>query len=306
MCASRLGASRQASTRAWPAEQQWVRTRTVSSAVSGCRAGRQKDVERVGLVSGDEVRLDGVVHPAVGDRGLGVVVLAHGITAEMDEGGMFVRLADRLAGVGWTVLRFSFRGHGGSGGTQRGVTVAGEMLDLDAAVGWAAERCGGGRLVLVASSFGAVPALLLSPYLEGRLGAVVLWNPVLDVRRTFVEPELPWGLENFGPERQGLLGSRGFLVVDGEFELGRVLFEEFRYYGDAPVRSFVSGTTPALVVHGDQDTYVSYEVARDAAAARANCEFHTVVGSDHGFDSREREDEAIDVTARWLDKLTRA
>jgi alpha-beta hydrolase superfamily lysophospholipase len=34
----------------------------------------------------------------------------------MDEGGMFVRLADRLAETGFSVLRFSFRGHGKSGG----------------------------------------------------------------------------------------------------------------------------------------------------------------------------------------------
>lgn len=32
------------------------------------------------------------------------------------------------------------------------------------------------------------------------------------------------------------------------------------------------------------------------------CEFHTVVGSDHGVDSREREDEAIAVTVSWLSR----
>jgi alpha/beta superfamily hydrolase len=53
----------------------------------------------------------------------------------MDEGGMFVRLADRLAAKGFDLLRFSFRGHGHSGGTQIGLTIAGEMLDLQAALG---------------------------------------------------------------------------------------------------------------------------------------------------------------------------
>ena len=47
----------------------------------------------------------------------------------MDEGGMFVRLADRLAAEGFTVLRFSFRGRGKSAGSPRGVTIAGELLD---------------------------------------------------------------------------------------------------------------------------------------------------------------------------------
>lgn len=78
----------------------------------------------VELVSVDGVGLDAVLHSRSGPRGRGVVVLAHGITADMDEGGMYVRLADRLAAAGFVVLRFSFRGHGHSGGTQRGVTIA--------------------------------------------------------------------------------------------------------------------------------------------------------------------------------------
>jgi pimeloyl-ACP methyl ester carboxylesterase len=126
----------------------------------------------------------------------------------------------------------------------------------------------------------------------------VLWNPVLDLRRTFLEPELPWGQENFGPAGQEALRRDGFLVVDGEFRLGRVLFSEFGRY--APLADFAAGHGPALVIHGDQDTYVSYMIARAAALSRPGCDFHAIAGSDHGFDSREREDEAIAVTVSWL------
>ena len=94
---------------------------------------------------------------------------------------MFVRLADRLASEGFAVLRFSFRGHGHSGGTQRGVTIAGEMLDLQAATELAL-RGYGPPLRIVAASFGAVSTLLSLPYLRERLAALVLWNPVLDLR----------------------------------------------------------------------------------------------------------------------------
>jgi pimeloyl-ACP methyl ester carboxylesterase len=129
----------------------------------------------------------------------------------------------------------------------------------------------------------------------------VLWNPVLDLRRTFVEPELPWGRENFGVEQQELLRRQGFLRVDGQFQLGRVLFEEFRHY--RPDEDFVDSTGPALVVHGDEDTYVSYDIAHAAASARRDCDFHTVRGSGHGFDSRDHEDEAIQVTVDWLRRV---
>lgn len=255
-------------------------------------------MQELELVSIDGIRLGAALHPSLMHRTGGVVIQAHGINADMDEGGMFVRLADRLAQVGVRVLRFSFRGHGGSGGTQRGVTIAGELLDLQTAVEYVSERFTG-PLSIVAASFGAVSTSLTLPWLSDRLDRLVLWNPVLELRRTFVTPELPWGKRNFSPEQQRLLLSQGFLVMDDEFEVGRVLFQEFHHY--RPLDHFMAERrVPVLVVHGDQDSYVSYDIARAAASAHGNCEFHTVIGSDHGFDSREWEDEAIEVTVKWL------
>jgi alpha-beta hydrolase superfamily lysophospholipase len=254
-------------------------------------------MQQVELTSIDGMRLEAALHPGRGQGRRGVVIQAHGINANMTEGGMFVRLADWLADADFNVLRFSFRGHGGSGGTQRGMTIAGEMLDLQAAVEYVADRFRG-SLSIVASSFGAVSTSLSLPWLGNRLDRLVLWNPVLDLQRTFVTPELPWGKENYSPDQQKLLSTQGFLVVDDEFEVGRVLFEEFHCY--EPLKCLVASPVPALVVHGDRDSAVSYEIAREAAAARPDTDFYTVRGSDHGFDTREGEDEAVMVTAEWL------
>jgi alpha-beta hydrolase superfamily lysophospholipase len=251
------------------------------------------------VASIDGLMLDAVLHPAVGSS-RGAVVQAHGIAADMDEGGMYVRLADRLAEVGFDVVRFSFRGHGRSQGSQRGATIAGEMLDLQAVVDLV-EREHSERLSIVAASFGAVATSLSLPYLAGKLHGLVFWNPVLDLRRTFVEPTLPWGVENFGPDQQVRLADDGYFLIDGEFQFGRVMFEELKVY--RPLESFLTSDVPALVLHGDRDTYVPYDVAKDACASRRDCEFHAVEGSDHGFDSREREDEAIAVTVDWLRRL---
>ncbi len=250
----------------------------------------------VGIQAADGVWLDAVWHSPPGDHVLGAVVLAHGISADMDEGGMFRRLAEGMADEGFGALRFSFRGHGRSGGTQRGATIAGEMLDLQAVIEHVAERFDD-PLSIVAASFGAVSTCMSLPYLAGSLRALVLWNPVLDLQRTFIDPSLPWGVENFGQAQQALLSSQGFLLIEETFAVGRVLFEEMRHYH--PLDHFTRSLVPALVVHGDRDSAVSYDVACAAAHARG-CDFHTVAGSDHGFDSREREDEAIAVTMSWL------
>lgn len=241
--------------------------------------------------------LDAAVHePAERGEVRGVVVQVHGINADMAEGGMFIRLADRLAGAGFAGVRFSFRGHGRSDGTDRGATIAGEMLDLQSAVDWARERYSGG-LSLVSASFGAVAACTSLPYLDG-LDSLVLWNPVLDPEHTFTDPQLPWGRENFGPAQRELLRSQGFLRIDGTFRMGRVMFEETRHY--RPLDYFLASRVPSLIVHGDRDSAVSYDIAKDTAGRHFDCAFHTVAGSDHGFDGPEHENEAIETTAAWL------
>lgn len=221
-------------------------------------------------------------------------MLAHGIGADLDEGGMYGRLADQLAALGLGVVRFSFRGHGASAGTQRGVTIAGELLDVEAAIARARAEFSG-PLTVLGSSFGAVAVLESASYLGP--DRLVLWNPILDLRRTFIEPELPWGLANFGPDawRRGM--ADGALLLDGTFEVGRALLTEFSRY--RPGEVFAGGEAPTLIVHGELDSYVSYEIAQAAAQAR-RCDFRSVVGSDHGFDTREREDEAIAMTVAWI------
>jgi len=243
------------------------------------------------FAAADGVPLDAVAHLPRSDVGRGTIVLVHGMTLDMDEGGMFVRLADRLAAEAFTVVRFSFRGHGNSGGSQRGVTIAGEMLDLDAATSHAA-----GPLAIVAASFGAVVTTLSLPYLR-QLRSLVLWNPALDLRHTFIEPELPWGRKNFGPRQQQELHRSGVILIDDTFEVGRVMFQEIERYD--PRRGFVESHVPALVIHGDRDSYVSYDIAKSAASEQG-ADFHTIEGSDHGFDSPARKEEAIRTTVDWL------
>jgi alpha-beta hydrolase superfamily lysophospholipase len=240
--------------------------------------------ERINLTTEDGLHLDAVWR----ESGEHVVVLAHGLTVDLEENGLFGPLADALAQRGLSTLRFSFRGHGRSAGLDRNMTIAGELLDLRAAVEWPDRP-----VSVLGSSFGAVSVALSCPALEDALRAVVLWQPVLDLRRTFLEPELRTGRELYGGRVAGEPHH-----VDGRFVLGAALFDEFavRWPRDA----FLATSVPALVVHGDADTHVSHDIARDTALRRWGTDWHSIAGAEHGFVEPAAAQEVIEVTADWL------
>jgi pimeloyl-ACP methyl ester carboxylesterase len=254
-------------------------------------------VHSLDLETADGLRLESVVHPAARRPGVGSVVAAHDLTLDLDQGGMFMRLAERLSVVGFDVLRFSFRGHGGSQGAQRDVTVAGQVLDLRAATEHVRDQYGGPTSI-VAVGLAAVAVLTSLADLGFEPSGLALWAPVLDPRATFVEPTLRWGVDNLGPQARQRLDQDRFVLIDGEFELGRKLFDEMGRL--RPDQVFLSSRVPALVAHGDHDDVASPDVARRLAGSRLNCHFHPVWGADHGFDDRAHEDVVLDVTTSWL------
>ncbi len=112
--------------------------------------------EKVFYDSTDGVRLCAVWQAAV-EPARGVIVMAHGIMGGKDEPEAFPLLATALARYGFHSLRFDFRGHGESGGTQDEMTLAGEQQDLMASVAYACKRSSL-PLGIVAFNLGAVAA----------------------------------------------------------------------------------------------------------------------------------------------------
>jgi pimeloyl-ACP methyl ester carboxylesterase len=72
-------------------------------------------------------RLDFSLHP--GARDGRIVLLGHGVTGDKDRP-LLVAVAEGLAARGWSCLRFSFAGNGGSEGDFREATVTRESEDL--------------------------------------------------------------------------------------------------------------------------------------------------------------------------------
>lgn len=225
------------------------------------------------------------------------VLLVHGIGGEKTEDDRYERLAVALAGRGIASFAFSFRGHGRSTLDGRSVTIAGEMNDLLTALNHVRAR--GTRYAIVAASFGTVSTMaLLNSGTDDLPWGIVLWNPVLDLHDTFLEPHLPWGIAAFGRANIAAAEPVGLLPFGSLGQVPYVLFAEMRRY-DTPA-DFAALDVPTLVIHGSGDQTVSFDVARRVAASRPSASFLEIVGAEHGFSRPHEDDELSRATLAFL------
>lgn len=225
------------------------------------------------------------------------VLLVHGFGVDLHEEGTFDVLAERLFENKASVARFSFRGHGASAGTQDGMTISGERLDLSAAYRWMTS-CLPGPYSILAASFGAVSTLLQLRALNPKPLRLVLWNPVLDLDAIFVNPVTSWGKKNFGAKALEQAIRQGYSKVDGAFHIGQVFLEEVRLFsGNLGLLNI--GELQTLVVHGAKDSYVPISSSR-SLAQKHNVRLIEIPHSDHGFPDPESEQIAMRETVPWL------
>ncbi|CCB75263.1 Hydrolase [Streptantibioticus cattleyicolor NRRL 8057 = DSM 46488] len=179
------------------------------------------------------------------DTGDLAIVIAHGFTGSLDRPAVR-RAAAAFAHVAG-VVTFSFRGHGGSGG--RSTVGDREVLDLDAAVGWA-RSLGYRRVVTVGFSMGGSVVLrqaAVGGRTEARPDAVVA---VSAPARWYYRGTAPMRRLHWAVTRPaGRLVSRYGLRT-------RIHPEDWDPVPLSPVAAVpLIAPTPLLIVHGDRDRY---------------------------------------------------
>lgn len=209
----------------------------------------------------DGVKLRGLLRHSELEPSRGHAILAHGLNNDKNEDGAFSRLSKMLAGKGYSVLRFDFRGHGESKWNTQEVTVTGELTDFKRTVELFDEKLGEkGRYVIVASSFGAGASILFTSENEGRVEKLVLWNPVLDYTKTFLKAETPWGRTYFNPQGYRRLKELGYVKIPTtDFKIGQKMVDEFRKI--KPYVLLSKFKIPVLTIHGTKDGSVPYSVS---------------------------------------------
>lgn len=251
-------------------------------------------MNKVAFISQNGLKLTGIWH-LPSNPTTKAVVLAHGITVDKDESGIFVELAEKLAEDGYGVFRFDFRGHGESEGKPEDMTLSGEINDLTSAVEHVKQK-GFKDVGLVGASFGGGIAALYASKNQDKLKALCLWNPCLDYDHCFLNPTLPWLVERKGHMRKEI-ESRGWTTVGSrKYKIGKNLWEEMGRY--TPFEGIRQIRIPLAVLHAKNDSYVPYEDSKNYVQGVG--ELITISGGGHGFHDKPFDKEAIGVTRSFF------
>ena len=235
---------------------------------------------------------DGVEVPAVlvePREARGSFLLLHGISTDKDEYlGFLAGVAEDLGDAGYRSLRIDFRGHGESDVPPADFTVGSQLLDVLAAIVHLRE-ISKVPVNLFGCSFGAPPCLLASLWAQDSIGSIALLAPVLDYRRTFIEPESQWGLETFPAEAvRDCLESGAPIPLSDDFAVGPRLLASM-LHSDLP--SVTSNLRrPVQIFHGEADGMVALRISQDAAERNPNLELHQFPHMEHGFTHDGDED----------------
>lgn len=231
-------------------------------------------------------------------RAKAVVVLCHGITVDSTEGGLFVNFEEKLLAQNLGAIRFDFRCHGKSDGTPRELTLYGEHLDLDIVTKYAKEKLDL-PFILLATSFSC--SAVVKKVSEGNLlcEGVVLWNPVVNYRDTFLEPSTPWVISILETCEDKDLPQWAYAKIPGtRYFITKELVKEFE--NDKTCQLLQKLAVPAIGFHGSKDIKIPYVFLEKVALKNQNLEFHLLKGEGHGF--KGKRDYVIGETISWIER----
>jgi putative redox protein len=210
--------------------------------------------------------LAGVLHPAPDPESDAVLVICHGFRGSKDGGGRAIMLADAVAAIGVTVVRFDFTPH---------ETLTQQIAEIGSVVEFCRE-CIGSRIFLLGRSMGGSAALAFAAQ-DGAVTGLCLWATPWNLKETF---QLSLG------DYYNKLAQGERVVLEDEYgraHLAPKLIEDMAHYDLLScVRKI--GHTPILILHGDKDEIVPLRQAKDIYQLAAGPKHLTVIeGGDHQF-----------------------
>jgi len=211
----------------------------------------------------------------------GFVLMMHGITVDKDEWeNFYVETANELNMMGLGTLRFDFRGHGESGNSSMDVSIIGDILDIKASIEQIRKHWSG-KIVFIATSFGAGPAILTASQIQEMIQCIILIAPVIDYEATFLKPRTEWAKASFNQIALKELTKKGYLYLDKSFKLSARLIEEFRFIKPYEILDKIQ--IPVLLIHGEKDSMVPFEISNEHSHPNLFSKFLALSNMDHGY-----------------------
>ncbi len=253
--------------------------------------------EEIYYYTPDGIKICARISKKIKKEPVGNIIMVHGLNNDMDEDGSFIKLTVIFNKKGYNTLRFDFRGHWDSEGKTEDVTINEELIDLETSIRKFDKIIGiESKCIIIASSFGAVASILYTSKNEEKIEKLVLWNPVLDFEKTFLNAITPWGKTFFNSKGYEELRTKGYITIpETDFRIGRELVEEFKKIKPYKVLSEIK--IPVLTIHGTKDTAVPFEVSKKYGTPNDqslfishDCE-HTFIGI---------VDVVIEETVQWI------
>ena len=254
-------------------------------------------MQKIFFKSKDGLKLCGVWH--IPDKPTAkVIVLAHGITVDKDEDGIFVELAELLKENGYAVFRFDFRGHGESEGMPVDMTITGEIKDIKAAIKHVKQR-DYLQVGLLGACFGGGTATLYTSQNQEQLKCLCLSNPCLNYDHIFINPTLPWILKRKSHMEKELEEKGWTTIGSRKYKVGIRLWNEMKKL--YPYKELKKIGIPTIIIHGDKDTYVPYNDSKDYMPYLNKGTLITVKNAEHGFqDVKEHRERAKQETLKFF------
>lgn len=238
-----------------------------------------KGEKKIFYKSKDKIKLCGIF--SIPDKMNDFVLLTHGITMNKNEYDDFYKdIAKVLYINGIGTFRFDFRAHGESEGKQREMTIIGELIDVESSIEKISEVWKK-QITIMATSFSAGLSILYTAIYPSKVKNLILLSPVLDYYATFIKPVTTWGKENFNKDGFSQLKNKGYILLDGEFELGVHLIEEFQVI--KPYEFLNTINCPILTIHGDKDSMVPFKISEKYGRSNHRSKFIRIKNGGHGY-----------------------
>lgn len=211
-----------------------------------------------------------------------VFILCHGLATNCEEHGQFRALRDRATRAGFGVVRFDFRAHGASDGTNEDLRLVGLRRDADAIVQLVDQYFPRGvPTIALGVSFGGAAAVHLTRAARPCAG-LVLWYAVVDYRWHYAADSVVAFTQRMRAAKSDADPAWADMPILGTgYYLPSGLIDEVAE--DPTPKILRTMTQPVLAYYGSRDTLVDIEPLRRIAAAQPNFDVRIAYGAAHGF-----------------------